>query len=86
MLSRHARTRCAQRGVRPDFLTHILEHADIHRPAGGNCRLERVSRQKALALNLDDKLGRYAVIVSDTTAEIVTVMPILRRSRTARSQ
>lgn len=86
MLSRHASIRCAQRGLRPDFVSAILEHADIQRPAGRNCRLERVSRTKAQSLNLDDRLGRYALIVSDTTAEVVTVMPIHRQSRMARRQ
>ena len=84
MLSRHASRRCAQRGVSPDFISKILEHADVQRPAGGNCRLERVSRIKAKALNLDDRLGRYAIIISDTTAEIVTIMPIYRHGRVAR--
>lgn len=86
MLSRHASTRCAQRGLRPDFVSAILEHADIQRPAGQNCRLERVSRIKAQYLNLDDRLCRYAIIVSDTTAKVVTVMPIYRQSRMARRQ
>lgn len=86
MLSRHALKRCAQRGIRPDFITAILEHADIQRPAGRNCRLERVSLAKAQALNLDDRLGRYALIVSDTTAEIVTVMPLHGQNRMAGRQ
>lgn len=86
MLSHHASMRCAQRGIRPSFLASIMEHADVQRPAGGNCRLERVSRSKAKALNLDDRLSRYALIISDTTAEIVTVMPIHRQSRMARRQ
>lgn len=84
MLSPHAVMRCAQRGIRPDFIAAIFEHADIQRPAGGNCRLERVSQAKARALNLDNRLGRYALIVSDTTAEIVTIMPIRGQNRVAR--
>ena len=84
MLSHHASKRCAQRGLCPDFVSKILEHADVQRPAGGNCRLERVSRVKAKALNLDDRLGRYVIIVSDTTAEIVTIMPIHRHGSMAR--
>ena len=84
MLSRHASKRCAKRGLRPDFVRTILEHADVQRPAGGNSHLERVSQVKAKALNLDDRLGRYAIIVSDTTAEIITIMPIYRQSRMAR--
>lgn len=84
MLSRHARIRCAQRGVTPEFLATIFQHADVQRPVGGNCRLERISRAQARALNLDDRLGRYAVVVSDTTAEVVTVMPLHRHGRMAR--
>jgi hypothetical protein len=84
MLSQHARIRCAQRGITPDFLAAILEHADIQRPAGSNCRLERVSRKRARALNLDDRLSRFAVILSDSSAEIVTVMPLHCQGRMAR--
>lgn len=86
MFSRHAARRCAQRGIRPALLAAVLEHADVERSAGGGCRLERVSRAQARALNLDDRLGRLAVILSDRTAEVVTVMPLHRHSRMARRQ
>jgi hypothetical protein len=58
------------------FVNAILAHADVDRPIGGNCRLLRVSRQRSTTLNIDDRLGRYALIWSDTTAQIVTVMPL----------
>jgi len=84
MLSRHARIRCAQRGISPDFLAAILDHADVQRPVGSNCRLERVSRERARALNLDDRLSRYAVILSESSTQIVTVMPLHRHGPMAR--
>lgn len=84
MLSRHDRTRCQQRGVPLHFLATILDHADIDQPIGSNCRVLRVSRKRAHSLNRDDRLGRYAVIWSDSTAQIVTVMPLHRGQTGAR--
>jgi DNA-binding protein H-NS len=69
----HSQRRAAQRGVTNRFVNAILAHADVDRPIGGNCRLLRVSRQRSTTLNIDDRLGRYALIWSDTTAQIVTV-------------
>jgi len=74
--SYHSQTRSAQRGATNDFVEAILAHADIEKPVGDNCRLMRVSRQRSLRLNIDDRLGRYALIWSDDTARIVTVMPL----------
>lgn len=76
MISRHAEQRCHSRGVRPTMINTILDHADIERPIGDNCRLYRLSRNAAKQLNLGDKLGRFAVIWSDDTQRVVTVMPI----------
>lgn len=81
MMTQHARQRCAQRGVRREFLASILLHADIDRPAGDNCHMIRVSRKKSRALNIDDRLARYALIVSSDSGAIVTVMPITRHTR-----
>lgn len=72
----HSQVRAAQRGVTNYFLNAILAYADVDRPIGGNCRLLRVSRQRSDSLNIDDRLGRYALIWSDNTAQIVTVMPL----------
>lgn len=72
----HGQVRGAQRGVTHRFLNAILAYADVDRPIGGNCRLLRVSRQRSDSLNVDDRLGRYALIWSDNTAQIVTVMPL----------
>lgn len=76
ILSKHSTTRAAQRGVRPSLLDTILAHADVDGPIGSNCRLIRVSKRRARELNLDDRLGRYALIWSESSAQIVTVMPL----------
>ena len=74
--SEHSSRRAAQRGLTDRFVQTILVHADIERPIGDNCRLMRVSRRRSRKLNIDDRLGRYALIWSDDTARIVTVMPV----------
>jgi hypothetical protein len=74
--SEHSLRRSAQRGVTNGFIEAILTHADIERPIGDNCRLVRVSRLRSQRLNIDDRLGRYAVIWSDDTARVVTIMPV----------
>jgi hypothetical protein len=74
--SEHSIRRTAQRGVTDHFIQAILAHADIERPIGDNCRLMRVSRRRSRKLNIDDRLGRYALIWSDDTSRIVTVMPV----------
>lgn len=76
MLSQHCRIRAAQRGVDGRFIADLLAHADVERPLGDNCRLLRVSRERARRLNIDDRLGRYAVIWSDDHGQAVTVMPV----------
>ena len=72
----HSLRRAAQCGVTDNFIQSILTHADIERPIGDNCRLMRVSRRRSHKLNIDDRLGRYALIWSDDTSRIVTVMPL----------
>ncbi len=74
--SDHSDIRGSQRGVTYRFIEEILEHADVERPIGDNCRLLRVSRQRSAWLNIDDRLARYALIWSDDMARIVTVMPL----------
>jgi hypothetical protein len=76
MMTRHAFTRCQNRGVRPSFVHAILHHADLDRPAGDNCRLLQVSRRRAKALNVDDRLSRFAVVLSEDSGKIVTVLPV----------
>jgi hypothetical protein len=74
-LSKHARTRCQQRGFSSSLISRILEHADIEKEIGDNCTLIRVSRQTALSRGLGD-LCNHGVIWSDTNARIVTAMRI----------
>lgn len=76
MISQHCAERAAQRGVSGRFMEAILANADVDRPVGDNCRILRVSRSRARRLNLDDRLGRYALIWSDDNAQVVTVMPV----------
>ncbi|HHX89581.1 MAG TPA: hypothetical protein GX700_07370 [Paracoccus sp.] len=83
-LSGHARIRCQQRGIPATFVAEILDHADVDHPIGDNCRLLRVSRSRARVLNRGDRLGRYALIWSDRTGRIVTILPMLEGRRGAR--
>ena len=76
MMTRHAVVRSQNRGVRPGFVDAILRNADLDRPVGGNCRLLRVSRRRAQALNFSDRLSRYAVVLSENTGWVVTVFPV----------
>ncbi len=72
-LTRHAELRCAQRGIRRDFLAELIELSDVDTPIGSNCRLFRLSRN---ARQRHDKVGRYAVIWSDDSQAVVTVVPV----------
>lgn len=83
-MSSHAQHRCQARGLRQTFIGAILVNADVDRPIGDNCRIIRVSRQRAQHLNIDDRLGRYAVIWSDDSARIVTILPLYEGTSAAR--
>lgn len=72
--SKHAERRIRQRGATLEDVRQLLENADIDVPVGGNCRALRVRRHTARFLKGGDRLHRYAVIVSDDTGEIVTVL------------
>lgn len=72
-LSRHAKQRMTERGIDAALLNKALEHADIERPAIGNCRLYRVTKRLSKSLG-DERLSRFAVIWSDDTAQVVTVV------------
>jgi hypothetical protein len=82
-ISRHADRRMKQRGISWSFLTKILDNADVERPANDNCRLYRVTKDIARALG-DDRLSKFAVIWSDDTGRVVTVVPIARGRAGAR--
>lgn len=85
MLSHHASARCQQRGIRQGLLCDLLLHADVEYHVGNNCRLIRVSRACAARERLDQKLSRYAVILSDDSQRIVTVYHIKSRLAAIRS-
>lgn len=74
-ITRHARRRMQQRGVTARFVEKLFEHADVECASTDNCRLYRVTRNRARSLG-DEKLGRFALIWSDNTAQVVTVLPI----------
>ncbi len=75
-LTQHAIRRCAQRGVRPDFIDDLIRLSDIETPVGSNCRLFRLSRDFDHRHAARDRLARYAVIWSDDSQSVVTVLPI----------
>jgi len=81
MMTQHALQRCQERGLRNAFVQAILEHADLDEAAGDNCRRLRVSSARARRLNINDSLARYALIWSDDSARVVTVLPVTRRLR-----
>ncbi len=74
-LTRHARQRCQQRGIRARLLNAVLENADVESPAYGGSVLVSVSRARAEKLNLDDRLDRLGVVLSQDGA-VVTVAHI----------
>ena len=86
-MSRHATTRCQQRGITQELLRTLLQHHDLDRDVGGNCRVLRMSRRRAQAesrrigTQITARLERLAVIWSDTTDEVVTVFHDTSRSR-----
>lgn len=86
MLSHHASARCQQRGLRLEQLRELLFHADLEHHVGDNCRMMRVSRSQAAYERLDQKISRYAVIVSDDSQCIVTIYPVKSRASISRSR
>ena len=76
MFSHHAQLRMQTRGISPDLVESIIMNADTETAVGDNCALLRVSRARARVLNIDDRMGRYGVIWSESTGQVVTVLPI----------
>lgn len=74
-LSRHAQKRCAQRGIRNEFLNNLLIYADVEAQVGGGAIALSVSKATATALNLGNRFGHYAVVIS-RDATIVSVLPL----------
>jgi hypothetical protein len=75
ILSKHAQTRCQQRGIPKHVVKLLIDHADIERPVGGGCSMLRVSRRQASAIKTD-KLARFALIWSNTQQQVVSVFPV----------
>lgn len=80
-LSSHARTRANQRGITHQMINDLLAHADIEAPVGGGCTVLRLSRQRLRDRDLKaelgsnpDKLAGLALIWSEDSAQVVTVM------------
>lgn len=86
-LTRHAARRCQQRGIRKGVLSAFVEHQDLDREVGGQCRVLRMSRARALSMSEHlgaqsaARLSRLAVIVCDDTGSIVTAFHDTGRSR-----
>jgi len=76
LLSKHAERRCKSRGISRVLLTAILDNADIDADAGGGCRVFRVRHKTATGLGIGDRLHRFAVIWSERSNRIVTVLPL----------
>jgi hypothetical protein len=80
-LTRHATIRAQQRGVTHDVLDALIRHADVESPVGRNCTVLRFSRQRLMDRDLRASLGAtverlasLAVVLSDSTGDIVTVL------------
>ena len=81
--SRHAQQRMGQRGITHEFLSNLLINADREQQVRGGAVALSVSKQQAVALNLGDRLCRYAVIISADGC-IITVLPFHSRRRSGR--
>lgn len=91
LLSRHATSRCQQRGIKQEVLRVFLDYHDLDREVGGSCRVLRMSRKRArseggrLGPQIANQLERLTVILSDTTGEVVTVFHDTGKSRRYRA-
>lgn len=84
VLTDHASKRCAQRGVTGHFVQTFLALSDVEQAVGNNCRLMRVSRVAAADHADRDKLSRYAVVWSDDSHKVVTILPVYASRRRGR--
>lgn len=80
-LSKHAAIRANQRGITHKMLEDLLACADVEAPVGGGCSVLRVSRErlrdrtlKAQVATRPEKLASLAVVWSDETGEVVTLL------------
>jgi len=80
-LTRHATIRAQQRGVPHGVLNALIAHADLEAPVGSGCTVLRFSRERLMDRDLRaalgataDRLGSLAIVLSDDTGEVVTVL------------
>lgn len=80
-MSQHARLRSQQRGIPLSLVENILDHHDREAAVGDDCRVLRVSRAAARSFAVAggnwqtaERLPRVAVVWSDRTSRVVTVI------------
>lgn len=80
-LSNHAKLRANQRGITHQMISDLIAFADVEAPVGGGCTVLRVSRDrlkdralKGELMSNPDKLGSVALIWSEESAEVVTLL------------
>jgi len=80
-LSKHAAMRANQRGVTHRMIEDLIACADVEAPVGRGCTVLRVSRAclkdralKGAISTSPEKLSSLALIWSDQTAEVVTLL------------
>lgn len=81
IFTKHAMTRCNQRGVPHRLIEAVLSMGDQEAPVGGNCVALRVSRLRLAdprvrqSLGGDaDRLDGLSLILAEDTGQIVTVL------------
>jgi hypothetical protein len=71
IFSAHARKRCQQRGIPPRRVAHLLQLADIDKPAGNGCRQIGLSRTVASTASERSVVG--IIIIEAADGALVTV-------------
>ena len=79
-LSGHAQKRCQQRGVSQSIVNALLKYHDVEFEVGDDCRLLKVSKlaagDRAIDRQTAERLPRLAIIWSDRTNRVVTIMHV----------
>ncbi len=76
-LTRHAKTRMQQRGIRPEMLEALLDHGRVAR-AGGGCDIVYFDKHARAALAAAERVrNSYAILGSD--GAVITVGHRTRR-------
>ena len=82
-ITKHAAQRMSQRGITNGFLSTLIAHADIETPINGGATALCVSMRQSRALNLNDRLHHYAVVLS-AQSTILTVLKMDKGRKGAR--